>query len=108
VFSTLLHEISQRRHELGVRAALGASMVAIVRLVIGDGLRVVLVGAVLGTLLALAGGRLVASVLYGVAPHDPSALVVVVVVLLVVGALASAIPAWRASRTDPLEAFRAD
>jgi ABC-type antimicrobial peptide transport system permease subunit len=108
VFSTLSHDISQRRHELGVRVALGASVADVVRLVLGDGLRVVLLGAAAGALLALAAGRLIASLLYGVAPGDPGALTTVVLVLLGVAAMASVIPAWRASRTDPLEALRAE
>lgn len=108
IFSTLIHEIGQRRHELGVRAALGAGVTDIVRLVVGDGVRVVMVGATLGILLALAGGKLIASLLYGVAANDLSVFVLVAVVLLAVGTLASAIPAWRASRADPLEALRAE
>lgn len=108
VFSTLVHDIDQRRHELGVRAALGARVVDILRLVVSDGIRVVLIGAGLGVVLALAGGRLIAALLYGVAANDLSVLGLVVLVLLGVGAVASAIPAWRASRADPLEALRAD
>jgi len=108
VFSSLSHEVSQRRHELGVRAALGASLADIVGLVVGQGIRVVGVGALLGLLLALAGSRLVASLLYGVAPRDPWSLAIVVMILMLVAAAASSIPAWRASRVDPLEALRAD
>jgi len=108
VFSTLVHEIGQRRHELGVRAALGAGVIDIVRLVVGDGLRLVIIGAALGIVLALAGGRLIASLLYGVAANDLSVFVLVAVILVAVGTLASAIPAWRASRADPLEALRAE
>ncbi len=108
VFSTLSHEVSQRRHELGVRAALGATFADIVGLVVGQGIRVAVVGALLGLLLALAGGRLVASLLYGVTPSDPWSLAIVVVILVLVAAVASSIPAWRASRANPLEALRAD
>jgi hypothetical protein len=108
VFSTLSHDIGQRRHELGVRVALGASVADVVKLVLVDGLRVVAIGAATGSLLALAAGRLIASLLYGVAPRDPLALATVAASLLVVGAAAGVVPAWRASRTDPLEAIRAD
>ena len=108
VFSTLSHDTSERRHELGVRVALGAGAADVVKLVLGDGLRVVIVGAVLGTLLALFGARLVASILYGVAPRDPVILGTVILILLFVAIAASLIPAWRACRTDPLEALRSD
>jgi predicted permease len=108
VFSTLSHEIGQRRHELGVRVALGATVADIVRLVLGEGVRVVVIGTVVGALLALAAGRLIASLLYGVEPRDPVALVMVAGLLVLVASAAGIIPAWRASRTDPLEAFRAD
>jgi putative ABC transport system permease protein len=108
IFSTLSHEVNQRRHELGVRAALGASATDIVRLVVRQGLRVTMTGALVGVVLALAGGRLVASLLYGVAPHDPAVIALVSVMLVVVAGAASALPAWRASRTDPMEALRAE
>jgi ABC-type antimicrobial peptide transport system permease subunit len=108
VFSTLSHDVRQRRHELGVRAALGAGVADIVRLVVSSGVRLVAVGAVVGIILALAAGRLIASLLYGVAPRDPGTFVAVVLVLLTVAAIASALPAWWASRADPLEALRAE
>jgi ABC-type antimicrobial peptide transport system permease subunit len=69
---------------------------------------VVVIGAVVGALLAVAAGRLIASLLYGVEPRDPLALATVAGVLVLVAVMAAVIPAWRASRTDPLEAFRAD
>jgi putative ABC transport system permease protein len=108
VFSALSHDVSQRRHELGVRAALGATIKDIVMLVIGSGVRVVAIGAVAGCALAIAGGRLVASLLYGVTPSDPMLLSLVTVVLLGVAMAAAAIPAWRASRADPMDALRSD
>ena len=108
VFSTLSHDIGQRRHELGVRAALGASVADIVGLVVSGGVRLVTVGTMVGIALALAAGKLIASLLYGVAPRDPATLLAVVILLLCVAALASALPAWRATRVDPLDALRAE
>lgn len=108
VFSTLSHDVTQRRHELGVRAALGAGLGDIVRLVVGQGLRISIVGTVIGLGLAIAGGRLIASLLYGVAPQDPSVLIMVALLVMLVAALAGVLPAWRASRADPLEALRAE
>jgi predicted permease len=106
VYSTVSYNVSQRTHEFGVRAALGAQAADIVRYVLRDGLSTVLVGLVAGVLLALGAGRVVASLLYGVAPRDPLALTVVTGLLMVVAVGAALVPAWRASRADPLLALR--
>jgi hypothetical protein len=108
VFSALSHDVGRRRHELGVRAALGATISDIVKLVVARGLRMVATGAIIGGGLAILAGRLVASLLYGVAPSDPTALSLVTVILLAAAMAAAAIPAWRASRADPMDALRAD
>jgi predicted permease len=108
VYSTIAYTFSQRTHEIGVRMALGARAVSVARLVIGDGLRVVAVGVVIGVLLSLASGQLVASMLYHVSPYDPAVLGTVSIVLLLAATLACAIPAWRASRVDPVIALRAE
>ena len=100
--------MAQRRHEFGVRVALGARVGDVVRQVIGEGVRTVAVGIALGIILALAAGRLVSALLYGIAPRDPGVLVTVSVALLIVAALAALIPAWRAARADPVAALRAD
>jgi putative ABC transport system permease protein len=67
-----------------------------------------MIGTLIGVVLAAAGGRLVAALLYGVAPGDPSSIVAVAVMLLGVAAAAALVPAWRASRVDPVTALRAD
>ncbi len=108
VYSTIAYTFSQRTHEIGVRMALGARAASVARLVIGDGLRVVALGVAIGLLLSLAGGQLVASMLYHVAPHDPLVLASVSIVLLLAAALACAVPAWRATRIDPVIALRAE
>ena len=108
VYGTVSNAVGQRRHEFGVRVALGARAEDVVALVVGHGVRAVAAGVVLGALLALAAGRLIASLLYGVSPRDPFVLAAVSVVLLVVAAVASLVPAWRASRVDPVEALRAE
>jgi predicted permease len=108
VYSTVAYNVSQRTHEFGVRVALGAQVRDVVRHVLGDGLRTVVVGILIGVLLSLAAGKLVAALLYGVSPRDPVALTTVAVVLLVVAALAAFVPALRASRVDPLAALRSD
>ena len=106
VYSTVSYDVSQRTHEFGVRAALGAQMADIVRHVLRDGLKTVLVGLVAGVMLAMGAGRVVASLLYGVPPRDPLALTVVAGALMAVAVGAALVPAWRASRADPLLALR--
>lgn len=108
IYSTVSYGVSQRTHEFGVRAALGAQVGDVVRLVVGEGVRTVGIGVMLGTGLALAAGRLISAMLYGVSPADPVTLTLVPGVLLVVAAAAAMIPAWRAGRVDPMTALRAD
>jgi predicted permease len=108
IYSTVSYGVSQRTHEFGVRAALGAQLGDVVRLVVGEGLRTVAIGVVFGIGLALAAGRLVAAMLYGVSPADPLTLGLVPGVLLVVAAAAALVPAWKAGRVDPLTALRAE
>jgi len=108
VYSSVSYAVSQRTHEFGVRLALGASAGRIVREVVGDGVRTVAVGAAVGVLLALASGRVVAALLYGVSPSNPVAMVVAASVLLIVATVASLAPAWRAGRSDPVTALRSD
>jgi ABC-type antimicrobial peptide transport system permease subunit len=108
IYSSVSYAVSQRTHEFGVRVALGARTSDILRQVLGEGLRTVALGIVLGILMALAAGRLVASLLYGVAASDPAAMATVALLLLVISALAALAPAWRAAGADPVGALRAD
>ena len=108
VYSTVSYAVGQRTHEFGIRAALGATMADVLRQVLGEGLRVVVVGVVVGVLLALAGGRLIAALLYGIAPSDPVVMVAAASVLLATATMASLVPAWRAAKADPVTALRAE
>jgi ABC-type antimicrobial peptide transport system permease subunit len=108
IYSSVSYAVGQRTHEFGVRIALGARMADVIKQVLGEGLRTVALGLVLGVLLALAAGRLVASLLYGIAPSDPLALTVVAVILVAIAGAAALMPAWRAARADPVSALRAD
>jgi predicted permease len=108
IYGTVSYGVAQRAHEFGVRVALGARLGDIIRQVVGEGLRTVAVGVALGMVLALAAGRVVAAMLYGIAPRDPRVLGAVSGTLLVAAALAALVPAWRAARADPLTALRAD
>ena len=91
-----------------MRIALGAQTSQVLRLVVGEGMRTVTVGVGIGVAMVLALGGLVESLLYGVSAHDPLAIAIGVLVLATIGVLASAVPAWRASRVDPMTALRAE
>jgi ABC-type antimicrobial peptide transport system permease subunit len=107
-YSSVSYAVSQRTHEFGVRIALGARTADVLRQVLREGTRTALLGAAAGIALALAAGRAVAALLYGIGPRDPAALAGVVAVLMVIVVIASLVPAWRAARTDPVSALRAD
>jgi len=108
LYSVIAYNVAQRTHELGVRRALGAQAGDVVRLVVGEGIRVAGVGVAAGVVLALVSGRWIAPLLFQVSPRDPAVFVAVTAVLLVIAALASWIPATRASRVDANTALRAD
>jgi ABC-type antimicrobial peptide transport system permease subunit len=107
-YSVIAYAVSQRTHEIGVRMALGARSSHVVRLVMGEGMRAVGFGIVLGVFASLAMGRLVASMLYNTSPRDPIVLTAVAALLAMVAIAASIIPAWRATSTDPAIALRAE
>ena len=108
LYSVIAYNVAQRTHELGVRIALGARSPDVVRLVVGEGLRVSVMGIGIGTIVALAAARYVGPLLFGVSPRDPAVLTGVATVLVVVALLASVLPAWRASHVDPSVALRGD
>ncbi len=108
IYSTMAYSVNLRTREIGIRMALGARATNVARLIVGQGVRVVIIGIVLGTLVALAAGRLVASLLYDVSPHDPLVLVMTALTLLAVAIAACFIPARRAARVDPMETLRAE
>jgi len=106
IFGMLSYTVSMRRREIGVRMALGARRQAVVRLVVGRGLLHATIGAVLGLGAALVATRSIATVLFGVSPHDPMALAAVTVILLGVALIACWLPAHRAAAIDPMDAIR--
>ena len=108
LYGTLSYTVARRRNEIGIRMALGAAQGRMLRLVLGDVVRIIVVGVALGTLLSLAGTRWIASFLYGLGPSDPSVMFGAAALLGVVGLVAGALPAWRAARIDPISALRAD
>ncbi|NNM04725.1 MAG: ABC transporter permease, partial [Gemmatimonadetes bacterium] len=108
VYGVLAYSVEQRVREVGIRMALGASKEKVRAMVMRDGAIVVGIGLGLGLLGALALAGVISSQLFGVSPRDPLVLVSVLVTLALVGALASGIPAHRATRVNPLEAMRSD
>jgi putative ABC transport system permease protein len=106
LYGVLSHQVLQRRAEMGVRAALGATPRALVALVMREGLLVTTAGIVLGLAGAAWLSRLLQSLLFGVTPHDAAAFVAAPLALLVVAVLATVIPARRAAATDPIDALR--
>jgi putative ABC transport system permease protein len=108
LYSLIAYDVAQRTQELGVRLALGASMSDVMRLVMSSGVRLVLVGVILGGGLALWGSKWMENVLFRQSPRDPLVFALVSVVLLVVALVASSGPAFRAARVDPNIALRGD
>jgi predicted permease len=106
IYAQLAYAVSQRTRELGLRMALGAQRSDMVRLVAQHGLRLSLAGAALGVAASWGLSRLLQQLLFGVKPLDPVAMLAAPAILLVVAALASVIPSWKASKADPAEALR--
>jgi len=106
LYGLIAYSVAQRRVEIGVRMSLGADRTRVLRMILRQGLLLVGVGSLLGIAGSIALSNVLASQLYGVTPHDPFVLGGVALVLLLTGALASAVPALRASRVAPVEALR--
>jgi putative ABC transport system permease protein len=108
LYGILAYSVEQRVREIGVRVALGANRREIFRLIIGNGMRLALVGAAVGVPAALGLTRLMVGMLLGVTSTDPVTYIAVVGMLLSSALLASFLPARRATRVDPIVALRAE
>jgi putative ABC transport system permease protein len=108
IYSVLAYTVRQRVREIGIRMALGAPSTGVLRLVVLDGLKPTLVGVFLGLGLAAVLVRVMAALLFAVSPYDPGTFASVALLVLAVGILATLIPAYRATRVDPIVTLRAE
>ncbi len=108
LYGVVSYVVSQRTREIGVRMALGAEKSAVQSMVVTQGVKLALMGLAVGLVASLALTRLLGSLLYGTSPTDPVTFATTSLVLLGVGALASYLPARRASTIDPVESLRSE
>jgi ABC-type antimicrobial peptide transport system permease subunit len=106
IYGLVSYTVKQSTHEIGIRMALGASALSVVRTFLGRGVRLGAVGAAVGLVVAFAASRMLASVLFGVSATDAISFARAVAIVLGGVVLATIVPAWRASRTNPLAALR--
>jgi len=106
LYGVMSYSVAQRTNEIGIRMALGAQTRDVLRLIVKQGLTLILIGLVLGLCGALALTRLLSTLLFGVTARDPATFVAIAALLSLVAMLACYLPAWRATKVDPLEALR--
>ena len=106
LYGMLSYSVARRRNEIGVRIALGAGQERVMRLVLGEVVRLVIIGVVLGTVAAFFSTRVMTSFLFGLSASDPTTMIGSAGILAAIGLAAGALPAWRAARVDPIAALR--
>jgi ABC-type antimicrobial peptide transport system permease subunit len=108
IYGVLSYTVRRRVREIGIRMALGASHSDVLKMVVSDGMKPILIGVVMGLAAAFALSRLVASLVFGVHPTDPLTFSAVALILIAVGVLANIVPAYRATRIEPVRTLRED
>jgi ABC-type antimicrobial peptide transport system permease subunit len=108
IYGAVAYTVEQRTGEIGVRMALGAQMIDVLRLVVTQGMKPVVIGLAAGLVAALALGRLLTSQLYQISAHNPLVLTATVVILGTAALLACLLPARRAAHVDPIQALRTE
>ena len=106
LYGVLSYNVARRTSEIGVRLAMGAQKGDILGLILREALLVTVIGTAVGLGAAVAATRIMESMLYGLTARDPTTLIGAAIILLAVASLAAAVPAWRASRVDPMTALR--
>jgi putative ABC transport system permease protein len=108
VYGIVAYSVAQRSREFGIRVALGAKPAQIVRMVVGQNLRTVVIGMILGIAVAIPATRMLRGLLFNVQPNDPATFIAIGVVLSVVAMVASYLPARRGTRVDPVVTLKAE
>ena len=106
IYGVMSYSVSRRTNEIGIRIALGAQSIAVLKLIIGQGVRLTLIGLALGIGASLAITRVMAALLFGVSATDPLTFVVIAFLLTGVALVACLVPARRATKVDPMIALR--
>jgi putative ABC transport system permease protein len=108
VYSVISYSATQRAHEIGIRMALGAQRIDVLKLMVGQGMRLAFIGIVIGLMSSIALTRFIETLLFEVRASDPLTYALIALLIVVVSMVACYLPAWRATKVDPMVALRCD